>query len=77
MAIMFAILFPQYQLNLRITLIFLTLEMINFLLYPLYKIKTRYLQIEYSPIKTTTNKIISNIGRLGFSFLKTPYCTGF
>ena len=59
-----------------ITLIFLSFELINFIIYPIYKIKTCYLQLEYSAIKATTNKIVSNGLRMIMSFIKTPFCTG-
>ena len=75
--IMFLLLFSFYDLNLKITLIYFSFELINFCMFPIYKIKTCYLQLEYSSLKTTSNKIISSILRMSFSLLKTPYCTGF
>lgn len=74
--IMFIALYGLYELDLWITLIFLSFEIINFIIYPIYKIKTCYLQLEYSATKTTSNKIIANILRMILSLLKTPYCTG-
>ncbi|MBS7020604.1 MAG: hypothetical protein KH135_01855, partial [Firmicutes bacterium] len=73
---MFFLLYQFYQLNFTITMIFFGFEVINYLIYPIYRIQTCYLQLEYSALKTTTNKIFSCILRMGFSFLKTPYCTG-
>ena len=75
--IMFLLLFSFYDLNLKITLIYFSFELINFCMFPIYKIKTCYLQLEYSSLKTTSNKIISSILRMAVSLLKTPYCTGF
>lgn len=75
--IMFLLLFSFYDLNLKITLIYFSFELINFCMFPIYKIKTCYLQLEYSSLKTTSNKIISSILRMSVSLLKTPYCTGF
>lgn len=75
--IMFLLLFSFYDLNLKITLIYFSFELINFCMFPIYKIKTCYLQLEYSSLKTTFNKIISSILRMSVSLLKTPYCTGF
>lgn len=75
--IMFLLLFNFYDLNLKITLIYYSFELINFCMFPIYKIKTCYLQLEYSSLKTTSNKIISSILRMSVSLLKTPYCTGF
>lgn len=74
--IMFIVLYGLYELDLWITLIFLSFEISNFIIYPIYRIKTCYLQLEYSATKTTSNKIIANILRMILSLLKTPYCTG-
>lgn len=57
-------------------MIFLSVEVFNFLILPIYKIKTCFLQLEYSALKTTVNKIVASILRFLFSFLKSPYCTG-
>ena len=74
--LMFITLYGLYELDLIITLIFLSFELVNFVIYPIYKIKTCYLQLEYSATKTTTNKIASSGLRMVLSLLKTPYCTG-
>lgn len=74
--LMLITLYRLYELDLIITLIFLSFELVNFIIYPIYNIKTCYLQLEYSAVKTTTNKITSNILRMMISLLKTPYCTG-
>lgn len=74
--LMFGCLYWFYDLDLRITLIYLAFEIVNFLIYPLYKIKTCYLQLEWSAMKTTSNKIVASLLRMGMSFLHTPFCTG-
>lgn len=74
--IMFILLYNFYDLDFKITMIYLSFEIINFTIYPIYVIKTCFLQLEWSAIKTTTNKIISSSLRLAMSFLKTPFCTG-
>lgn len=74
--IMFVGLYNLYDLNILITFIYLSFELINFLIYPIYKIKTCYLQLEYSSIKITINKIVSDVLRMIMSLFKTPYCTG-
>lgn len=74
--IMLAISYQFYNLDLGITLIYLSFELISFAIYPIYRIKTCYLQLEYLPIKVTVNKIASDILRMILSLLKTPYCTG-
>ena len=51
-------------------------EIVNFIIYPIYRIKTCYLQLEWSALKTTSNKIIASILRMIMSLLKTPFCTG-
>ena len=73
--IMFISLFSFYNLNIPITLIFLSIELFNFVIYPLYRLKTCFLQLEYSATKATTNKILASMLRLVISFLSTPYCT--
>lgn len=74
--LMFFILYRLYELNLIITLVFLSFDVVNFIVYPIYRIKTCYLQLEYSAVKTTTNKIVSSGLRMIILFMKTPYCTG-
>lgn len=74
--IMFICLFRFYELDLKITMIYLLFEVANFIIYPIYRIKTCYLQLEWSAFKTTSNKITASILRMFMSFLKTPFCTG-
>lgn len=73
---MFIALYGLYELDLIITLIFLSFELVNLCIYPIYRIKTCYLQLEYSAVKTTTNKIVSSGLRMIMSLMKTPFCTG-
>lgn len=72
---MFGILYPIYKPQLNITLIYVGIEIINFILYPLYNIKMCYIQIEKSALKTTINKQIADTIRFMFSFIPTPFCT--
>lgn len=74
--IMFIIFYRFYELNLVLVAIYFSFELINFSIHPVYKIKTCYLQLEYSALKTTINKIIASILRVFVSLLKTPFCTG-
>ena len=74
--LMFGILYSFYDLNFKITMIYFSFEIVNFLVYPVYRIKTCFLQLEYSALKTTSNKIFALILRMSMSLLKTPYCTG-
>ena len=74
--LMFVILYNFYDLNFKITLIYFSFEIVNFLIYPIYRIKTCYLQLEYSAFITTSNKIIASIVRMFMSLLRTPFCTG-
>ncbi len=74
--IMFIILYRFYELNMILVAIYFSFELINYLLYPIYKLKTCYLQLEYSAIKTTINKMLASGLRMFISLLKTPFCTG-
>lgn len=74
--IMLLISYGFYKLDLGITLIYLSFELINFIIYPVYKIKTCYLQLTKFVKEITTNKITAGILRIFISLLKTPYCTG-
>lgn len=74
--IMLLISYGFYKLDLGITLIYLSFELINFIIYPVYKIKTCYLQLTKFVKEITTNKITAGILRFFISLLKTPYCTG-
>ena len=73
---MLGISYRFYELDLWITMIYLSFELINFVIYPIYKIKTCYLQLEKLGKKITTNKILAGTLRFLMSLLKTPYCTG-
>lgn len=74
--LMFIVLYRFYDLDFRITMIYFSFEIINFIIYPIYRIKTCYLQLEWSSFKTTSNKIVASILRMLISLLKTPFCTG-
>lgn len=74
--IMFSIMHSFYNLNLLLVGIYFLFELVNFIIYPSYRIKTCFLQLEYSSVKTTINKFIASFGRTLISLLKTPFCTG-
>lgn len=74
--LMFIVLFRFYELDMLLVAIYFSFELINFSIYPIYKLKTCYLQLEYSAIKTTVNKMVSSGLRMVISLLKTPFCTG-
>ena len=74
--IMFIILFRFYDLDIKLVFIYFMFELINFSIFPIYVINTCYLQLEYSAIKTTGNKIVANTLRFIVSLLPTPFCTG-
>lgn len=74
--VMFGVLYWFYDLDLRVTILYFSFEIINFLLYPIYRIKICYLQIEYSAFKSTVNKIIASVLRMGMSLVESPFCTG-
>ena len=73
---MFGLLYNFYNLDFKTTMIFFSFEIVNFIIYPIYRIKTCYLQLEWSALKTTSNKIVASILIMIMSLLKTPYCTG-
>ncbi len=73
--IMFLFFNYNYDLNYEITFIFLGIEILDFIIFPLYSLKATYLNLEYSSTIITSNKMIANIGRLLLSLLNTPYCT--
>ena len=74
--IMILILFKGYNVDMKIAGVFIGIEYLTLIMYPLYAIKTCYLQLEYSTMKTTVNKQIADILRtLASAFLATPYCT--
>ena len=57
-------------------MVYFSFEIVNFMIYPIYRIKTCYLQLEWSAFKTTSNKICASILRMIISLFKTPFCTG-
>ena len=75
--IMLIISYKFYKLDLIITIIYLSFEVINFILYPIYTLKTCYLQLGKLAKNITTNKITAGVIRFFISLIKTPYCTGF
>lgn len=74
--LMFIILYSFYDLDFVITMIYFSFEIINFILYPIYRTKTCYLQLEWSSFKITSNKIVASALRMFLSLLKSPFCTG-
>lgn len=73
---MFILLYWIYDLKIMIALIYFSFEIINFIIYPIYRIKTCYLQLEWSSVRTTTNKICASTLRMILSMMKNPFCTG-
>ena len=74
--LMFIILYHSYSLNMKLVFIYFAFELVNFVIYPIYRIHTCYLQLEYSSMKTTVNKTIASVFRFILSLLPTPFCTG-
>ncbi len=74
--LMIAILYRYYKLNFIITLMYLSVEIVNFLAEPLYDLKICYLQLaDKFESKVTSNKLVASGIRVVTSFLKTPFCT--
>lgn len=75
-SILFAfIMYPFYQPNLLLLLMFGSYELCNFIGYPFYYLRICYLQIEGNPVVTTIHKTVAYLLRLGCSFLPTAFCT--
>ena len=74
--LMFVLLYGFYDLNFKLTMIYFSFEIVNFIMFPIYRINTCYLQLEWSSIKISANKIVTSILRMMLSLLKTPFCTG-
>lgn len=73
---MFIVLYNFYNLDFKIIMIYFGFEIVNFMIYPVYRIKTCYLQLEWSAFKITSTKMTASILRFIMSMLKTPFCTG-
>lgn len=73
---MYIVLYNFYDLDFPITMIYLSFEIVNFLIYSIYRIKTCYLQLEWSSLKMTSNKVLSSLLRMFMPLLKTHFCTG-
>ena len=69
------IIYPIYNPNISVVMIFLLLHVIDFVMTPFKNIKICYLELEDSASKTTLNTIIAYIIRTVISILPTPFCT--
>ena len=73
--VLFITMFSYNELNIKLVLIYLLFELVLFLIYPIYRIKICFLQLEYSSFITTSNRSITSVLRTLLSFLPTPFCT--
>lgn len=73
-ALMFFCLYRFYDLDLRLALIYLGLEFIDFASCAPYYIRTCFLQLNWSSSKTAINKFVARLTRLVCAFLPTPFC---
>ncbi len=73
--IMGIILYPSYKVDIGITCIVVANELIGLCLFPIYITRLIYIQLEYSALKATLCKQISNILRTLCSFIISPFCT--
>ena len=65
-----------YELNLALIFIYLSIEIMDFILCPIYNLKICYLQLQDKfEAKVTSNKILASSIATVNSFLKTPFCT--
>lgn len=74
--LMIAFSYRYYELNFVITLMYLSVEIVDFLVEPIYALKICYLQLtDKFESKVTSNKVVASGIRVVTSFLKTPFCT--
>ncbi len=73
--LMGVLIYPIYNPDLSVVCIFVFLHIIDFIITPFKNIKMCYLEIEYSPLKTTINTLIAYIIRTIISLTPTPFCT--
>ncbi len=73
--LMFVIMYNKYELNLGLVAVYLSVEIFDLALYPIYCLKKCFLTLEYSSIKMTFNKFVASGIRVIASFLPTPFCT--
>lgn len=73
--LMFVIMYNKYELNLDLVAIYLSVEIFDLAIYPIYSLKKCFLTLEYSSIKMTFNKFVASGIRVIASFLPTPFCT--
>ena len=72
--VMFIIAYPIYKPDLLITFSYLIFHIIDFIIYPVYRTKTCYLQLEYSIIKTNINNLINKVIRVFIIFISYTLC---
>lgn len=72
--IMYIVMHQIYNLDVRITSIYLLFHFADFIICPIHKINTTFLHLEYSEAKMTIQNIIARVIRLVLSFLPTPFC---
>lgn len=75
MVVMAVCLWRFYELPATFTFSLLCLEVYAFIIYPISAINVCFLQLDYSPKKTTANQFIVHSLRGICSFIKTPYNT--
>lgn len=73
--ILFGIFYKLYEPILFITLIYLSFEIISFLLYPIYNLKMCYMQLTDLYPYVTSHKIIGHLIRLLSTKIRSPFCT--
>lgn len=63
------------EITWSLAIIYFSAELLNFSLFPYYRIRLVYLQLEYSAKKVTIVKLIADTIRIFCGFLLTPFCT--
>lgn len=72
--ILFFSLFSFLEINLILGLIYLAFQILDIIIYSVSGNLCSFIQLKHSAVKNTTNKILSKVLRVCFSFLPTPFC---
>ena len=74
-AVLFLVLYPFYNPSLGIVLLYIACDAINFIVCPIYRLKTYYLQLEWSATKITANRLCSLSLRSLCVLINNPFNT--
>ena len=75
-ALMWLALYHLYDLNLTLTLVYLSFEILSFLISPYFYLRMNFLQLEYSAPKATLIESSASVVRLVISLIPGPFYMG-